>query len=482
MKPRAPVPLPSMKFVALAILAAAAWLLADDWIAGLSILVLWAGWQYLRTPDGPPVLAMAFTFQWVQVTAGILYYAVTRRRLDAMDLSDYRPMVLIGLGCLVAILLGLKAGLTLARPRVAAPQAVPDLELGWRGLFIAYLVCVALTGTVQELAWEFPAVTQGILALTYARLALIFLMFRRLSQPRIRLGWIGLLLLTEVALGFTGYFAGFREPLMMAAVALLGAFDRRRLHHWVVLGVMLVLMVSTGLMWMSVRTGYRHDLDSEVLAVSREERLARIASLSSAWFKSSADELFSDMDFFVDRLWAVYYPALAVAQVPAVLPHEHGAILGEALYHIFTPRLLFPDKPALPSDSEMVRKYAGVWVAGTEENTSIAFGYAAESYVDFGVPLMFVPIFLYALLLGLAYQWLLRAIRHRELGIALVTAVFWLSLYLFERSWIKNLGFTVTLIVYLGGATILIDRLLLFARRARVRRATHRAPLGRAAR
>ncbi|MBI1725705.1 MAG: hypothetical protein HYR50_00375 [Candidatus Rokubacteria bacterium] len=471
-----------MKLVALAIVAVAALILAGDWIAGLAVCVLWAGWRFLRTPDGPPVLALAFTFQWVQVTAGIFYYAVTGRRLGAMDLSDYRPMVLIGLGCLVAILLGLKAGLTLARPRGGAPQAVPDLELGWRGLFVTYLVCVALTGTVQELAWRFPAVTQGILALTYARLALIFLMFRRLSQPRIRLGWIGLLLGTEVVLGFTGYFAGFREPLMMAAVALLGAFDRRRLRHWAVLGAVAMLMVSTGLMWMSVRTGHRHDLDSEALASSREERLARIASLSSTWFKSSADELFADIDFFVDRLWAVYYPALAVGRVPAMLPHEQGAILGEALYHIFTPRALFPDKPVLPSDSEMVRKYAGVWVAGTEEGTSIAFGYAAESYVDFGVPLMFVPIFLYALLLGLAYQWLLRAIRHRELGIALVTAVFWLSLYLFERSWIRHLGFTVTLIVYLGGAAILIDRLLLFARRARVRRATQRAPLGRAAR
>ncbi len=482
MRPRQPAPSVPLALIALAGVAAAALILAGDWIAGLAVWVLWAGWRFLRTPEGPPVLALAFTFQWVQVTAGIFYYAVTGRRLGAMDLSDYRPMVLIGLGCLVAILLGLKAGLTLAQPRGGAPQAVPELELGWRGLLIAYLVCVALTGTVQELAWRFPAVTQGILALTYARLALIFLMFRRLSQPRIRMGWTGLLLLTEVALGFTGYFAGFREPLMMAAVALLGAFNRRRLHHWAVLGAVAVLMVSTGLMWMSVRTGHRHDLDSEALASSREERLERITSLSSTWFKSSADELFADMDFFVDRLWAVYYPALAVGRVPVMLPHEHGAILGEALYHIVTPRLLFPDKPVLPSDSEMVRKYAGVWVAGTEENTSIAFGYAAESYVDFGVPLMFGPIFVYALLLGLAYQWLLRAIRHRELGIALVTAVFWLSLYLFERSWIKHLGFTITLIVYLGGAAILMDRLLLFARRVRGRRATHRAPLGRAAR
>src|SRR5260370_695840 len=75
-----------------------AWALAGDWLTAAALWVLAAGWRYLRTEDEPPVLALAFTFQWVQVTAGIYYHAFTGRRLDVMDLSDYRPMVLIGLG------------------------------------------------------------------------------------------------------------------------------------------------------------------------------------------------------------------------------------------------------------------------------------------------------------------------------------------------------------------------------------------------
>jgi NhaP-type Na+/H+ and K+/H+ antiporter len=103
-----------------------------------------------------------------------------------------------------------------------------------------------------------------------------------------------------------------------------------------------------------------------------------------------------------------------------------------------------------------------VWVAGPEENTSIAFGYAAESYVDFGVPLMFLPILIYGLLMGLAFQWWLRLIRIRELAIPLVVVMFWLALYLFERSWAKTLGGAGTLMIYLGGATYLVDRLVLW--------------------
>jgi hypothetical protein len=48
--------------------------------------------------------------------------------------------------------------------------------------------------------------------------------------------------------------------------------------------------------------------------------------------------------------------------------------------------------------------------------------------------------------------------------VGLIAVMFWMSLYLFERSWIKTLGLTVTMMVYLGGATILIDRVLLRVR------------------
>ena len=88
----------------------------------------------------------------------------------------------------------------------------------------------------------------------------------------------------------------------------------------------------------------------------------------------------------ISRMWACYYPALALRRVPAVLPYTRGAILGRAIKHILKPRILFPEKAEMASDSNMVRRYSGVWVAGPKEGTSIAFGYAAESYVDFGIP------------------------------------------------------------------------------------------------
>jgi hypothetical protein len=450
-------------YAALALVSALAWLVAGDVIAALAVWVLLAGWRMLPAGDGPPVLAMAYTFQWVQVTAGLWYHALTGIRLPAIELADHRPMMLIGLGCLLALLLGLRLGIYAVGPRAPAPgDARP--AFGWRALILAYVASVALTGTLQELAWETPSLTQGILALTYARFALLFLMFRRLSQGRIRIGWIAFILAGEVVLGFTGYFAGFREPMMMAAMALTGAFDRRRVGHWVVLGALGLVMVLTGVIWMGIRSEYRRDFEDQVFARSREARLDRIAALSSKWIDRSPNEILSDVDLFVDRLWAVYYPAMALGRVPAILPHEHGEILRDAVLHALTPRVLFPDKPPVESDSEKVRRYSGVFVAGPEENTSIAFGYAGEAYVDFGLPLMFAPVLGFGLLMGSVYQALLRLCRHRELAVASVTVIFWLSLYLFERSWINMVGLSLTLIAYLGGATLVIDRLLSWRR------------------
>jgi len=50
---------------------------------------------------------------------------------------------------------------------------------------------------------------------------------------------------------------------------------------------------------------------------------------------------------------------------------------------------------------------------------------------------------------------------HRELFVAFGTLAFWLSVYLFERSWATMLGTTMGFMVYLGPPVVLLDRFLL---------------------
>jgi hypothetical protein len=449
--------------LASAVLAVLAIYVFGHWLAGLAVAALITIWRLLRheEEEGPPVLALAMTIQWLQVTAGLFYTGVTGRPLSATDGPDTDRMVLIGLGCVMALTVGLWFGAHQVRARMPKPEHAPNELVGWRLLVGLYFGALVVTGVMQQLAWSYPTLTQAIFALSFTHLAILFLMLRRLTRPVLRPELIVPLLALEVALGFTGYFSNFKEPLLLAGLAMLETFDTRRLQHWLV-GAGLAAVLGTALVtWMGVRTEYRQEIDEQWLDSSRTARLQRMQALLTEWLRERDDRVQHDLDVLADRVWAIYYPSLAIGRVPDVLPHTDGELMTGALVHLVTPRIMFPNKPDLPSDSDLVRKYSGVYVAGIEQNTSIAFGYAAEAYVDFGVPMMFVPVVLFGVFMGVMYEWFLRTLQHRELAVTLVTVVFWLALYLFERSFARTIGLSLTMMVYLGGLSFLTDRWLL---------------------
>jgi hypothetical protein len=434
------------------------------WIAGLAVAVLFLIWALLSTAEGPPVLALALTYQWMQVTIGLFYSTLTGEELEAMYQTDWHRMMLIGLGWLTCLAVAMSYGIVLMRRRITPAPDAPVRAVSAKVLYIAYGASLLLTGVVQEIAWKYPMFTQAILAITFTHLGLLFVLTRRFTRPHFEWEKLALLMAIEIAVGFTGYFAGFREPIVMGGIAILEVFDRRDIRHWMFAGVLAVVLGASSLVWMSVRGQLRQEIDDEVLSNSRIERFDRARTLSTGLLTQAAADYSEAATRLIDRLWAIKYPGMALDRVPSVIPHTGGDLMWEALTHLVTPRFLYPDKPELISDSELVRQYAGAKVAGSESNTSIAFGYSAESYVDYGLPWMFVPAIVWGFLLGVTFQVWMSIIRHRELAVAVTTVMFWLALYLFERSWAKTLGSTVTLMVYLGGLVYLIDQWLLMRR------------------
>ena len=449
-------------------------LLVGDPLVTLSLGVLWLGYWLLNIGGSVPVLFAAFAFQWIQITSGFFYTLTTGRALEAVHGSDYRTMMYLSLFSILALAAGMRLGYELlAQHTVDRSVDTPILSDG--ALWVLYGGSLAATATLQALAWQYPMLTQPILALTFARLSILYLLLRRLVSPQLYVVAFAGVVAFEVVLGLTSYFAGFREPLVLATLAVLEVFDRRRVSHWATACTLAVTASFLGLLWLGVRVEYRRDFaDIEMFEESRDMRLARLQELTEGWWKRDSHEFWWNLDLLMDRLWTVYYPALALARVPSTLPHTDGRLMTAALAHVFMPRVLFPDKPALPSDSEMVREYSGVWVAGAEENTSIAFGYVAESYLDFGVPGMFVPMLIWGMFVGASYRGMQVLIRHREVAVPVLTVVFWLCVYLFERSWAKTMGLTGTMLIYVGGVAFIVDRFLLGA--ARKRMWTGRAP------
>ena len=79
---------------------------------------------------------------------------------------------------------------------------------------------------------------------------------------------------------------------------------------------------------------------------------------------------------------------------------EHYERWRDALNHVFTPRLFFPDKAALSDTDVFERRALGGQSDEEHVGTSISIGHMAENFIDFGFPGMLLPMLGMGLLLG----------------------------------------------------------------------------------
>ena len=429
------------------------------WVATAGILVLWMIWYLLYEPGEGVVLPVAMTFQWLQVTIGLYYTRIFGRTIQWEQDVQTDAMVILGLACVTALTVGVRIG---RGPPTRTPPSGPTIAdqspASVLTILLVYAVLVAAADAISQFAWSMGSLAQLFLSFTLVRFVFFYMLVAKIGRLRWAPLWITLLMACEVGVGITGYFARFRESFVIAFLALFGSIRVFRPRHLAALGLLAVMAVAVAWLWTGVKKAYRMDYAA---SATRHERMLRIRALSDTWLGNRQQSILESGDHLVDRIWSVEYQAHALKRVPTAVPHEDGRLILGALSHVFVPRAFFPDKSPPVHSSDLVRKYSGVWVAGEEDSVSIAFGYAAESYVDFGVPLMFVPIFVFGFLAGFAFRWLRGLLRDPLLRAAAVTTLFWVSLYLYERSWARLLGLSTTWLIGLGIIVFVLDRLWL---------------------
>jgi hypothetical protein len=128
--------------------------------------------------------------------------------------------------------------------------------------------------------------------------------------------------------------------------------------------------------------------------------------------------------------------------VPAATPYEDGRLTLGVLQHIATPRILFPDKPPLPNDTEITARYTGLRL-DSSGTSSVSIGYLGELYVDFGKFGALIAVGIMGSLAGLAY----RRIRDYGNGPVLLVAglcmMIMLPLAYFGQPYPKTVGASV---------------------------------------
>jgi hypothetical protein len=429
------------------VLAAIAPLSANPWpTAAAALLLAWLFALLLR-PGETPILLLAGGFQWLQVCAKLLKANALGIPLEELGQqgSDLQQATWLGLASVAVLVGGMRLALGPYRPQEAQRNRLQGLEYSPRRVAKVYAWAVALSLVVGFAAYLVPGLTQLALALAGAKWAAYFILAYVCFLKTSRIGLLVAAFVVEFALGFGGYFADFRLVFFVTLLALVSAGLKLTFKRSVVIGGIGLLLLAISLAWTAVKIEYRAYLNdgtrSQVIVRSYDERVEKLVELLTAL---RAEDFERAVDDLVERIAYVDFFGGALAWVPEMVEHTEGEIWTGAVLHVLTPRLLFPDKPPLPNDSENTALYTGMWVSGDESGTSVSLGYAAESYIDFGVPLMFLPI----LALGWLWGKLFRIIGFARSGSFIFNQGLALSVLLgavhFESNIVKLIGGVLT--------------------------------------
>jgi hypothetical protein len=441
-------------------------LASGNWIMFPAMVLIWMFWRVLPSDDAPPGLHFSFSFHLLQIVIGVFYTILTGRLLTPHTAAQYHLMMVLGVSSVGAMFVGfVLADRWLARSRPSVQRI--QLEISLAQFAMAYIAGVILRDSVMSLVNVFPSFAQAILAISAVQMGLYYLLLRKLFREH---RYIIILVVVgfETVRGFSGFYSSFKEPLILALIAGMEAFEPRRVTHWALSALLICSVVALSVVWLGIRGEIRADIARADVIRTQSQRLEFAYDEFQKWWRTESEYKMFDVDALVERVWDIYYTALALDRVPSVMPFEEGAIMSTAFQHVLTPRFLNPNKPPLPSESEDVIKYAGVKVAGREQGTTIAFGYVIQSYIDYGIPWFVIPPFGFGLLLGGAYRYFMTSLRHEEILIAVLAVGFWANIMPYNTAWAKMLGKLLTSLVYIGGIALVLDHYLYTGRLRRM--------------
>lgn len=391
----------------------------------------------------PPVLLFAVFFQWLQVSMTILYANLLGKSIpDDSNVVTTETAIWLSLTGLVVLALGMRIGVGTRGGHILADSSLGEIRYSQKKIWRVYLIFLVLGAVAPPFLWQVPqmrTIALGILPLKWvAYFVLAYLSFARNEGFRNRYLIIATLL--EIFLGFSGYFSSFKQVFFMLGITFLTAKVRLKNRDIVPIVSLVLIVFFLAVCWSSIKTDYRQFLNQntgqQVVVVPFMQRIQAVVHMASGL---DGERFLDGLDQLARRIAYVEMFARVVETVPRYLPHEEGELWWAAVRHIAFPRLLFPDKPELPSDSDLTIKYTLVHFAGAAQGTSISMGYMAESYIDFGAVGMFVPIFLCGLLWGFMYRYLTIKISSRLIAYGMVTALL-INVNQFEMHSVKLLG------------------------------------------
>ena len=413
-------------------------------VASLAVLplIIALPWR----PGEPPVLPFVLCFHWLQATAKVFHADLIGA--DVGDLviytqfgqfTDVETATWLSLAGILVVAVGMWLAIRTMDPqdKDGLLGRVEAFSLG--RTFVLYLVVTfGLTALYGSLGYWNP-LRQIVLGLVQLKWAAYFLVgYVVLVRRQGYIYWAAAFAIEFIS--GIGFFSGFKEVIFVTAITYFAARSRITVSTVAKIGAMALVLIVLGAGWTVVKPEYRAALvggeRSQSTVMDDGEQVALLYELASGL---DGDDIVEGIEPLAERLAYVDFFGYVLGYVPEVVPYQNGGQWGAAVKHILTPRILFPDKPAIVSDSEITNRFTGLSVAGDEAGTSFSIGYMGESYVDFGPFWMFVPILLVGVWRGLMYRFFLRKPDQILAGYAFAVALFTLT-YQLEVATGKLLG------------------------------------------
>lgn len=449
--------------IVLGVLSLASLLTVNPWLSLACLAVF--GWIWFGSFRSPfrIVIAAYLTFQWLQVS--MIVWLADFQRADLavpqfVQLGTSSAFLRVEEKTTLAVLFGLCAVACISLGFRLVPGASrPFQALGatYRppALFVTYLLLlmVDLIGG--------PLVGGG-----FAQALIVIGKLKYLPAALLLYNWVlhrqggrllAVVILVEVVVGFSGFFSEFKQIFFVLGVALLTLAPSRSRQVLPLIAASLVLTLFLGGVWTAVKPDYRSALNqgtqSQVATLSVGERWEVLETLIAGKGLSNLGDSAFQM---ASRISYVEYLALVLDRIPKLEPPTGGELWGAALENIFVPRFLYPDKPALKSDSEVTMRYTGVPLASDRQGTSISIGYAGDSYIDFGLGAFLIFIGM-GLMYGAATSIIVKQFRTQDTFAAIGTVIVLLAgVAQFEMSSVKLLaGFLWSFIITAVFATFI---------------------------
>lgn len=353
----------------------------------------------------PKVIFIGLAYFWLSVVAKIFYADFVG--LVYEDLSLSYKIVETTFIALIALLV-FALGIFFTSRNIEKKIYISYTEtFGYNTTKVMSVYIATTVGSIflKGILFVFPGFSQLFAALIAMKTGLLFLLIHTLYAQKKQQWLIAIIVGVEIVLSFVSFFSSFKDILITLAVVFSFYPIKVSIQQYVRNIGLAVATLYLMLIWQTIKSEYRFFLNqgtrTQSVQVSTSDALSKIAELAA-----TADPFNKDNNTVyesIDRLSYIEFFSQAMVRVPNEKPHENGTLWLNNIMHVLVPRIFNPNKKAI-DDSQMVNDYCIRQVATSGQGASWSLGFIAESYIDFGIPFMFLPIFLVGCLMGWVYK------------------------------------------------------------------------------